>query len=515
MMTNTREDKGKAKATVDDADNVDGRQAVRVKRDKLEPCLTCPLCDKLFTDATTVSDCLHTFCRKCITEKIKEDDLNRCPVCNVYMGTHPLDRLRMDNNLQELRLKIFGLQARKQKKGSTSNNKKSKNESKVARRSEPSHRQLEDSSVKITNQSVTNGRTFRRKNTIPKKCIITPQAEDPVDKTEDHNNGEANPVSLTMLITASNGTKRFLDLNFPPDDQPETLTNFGATQVAMDNQMRTTEVPGHPSPQAGSPSRLRASMLPPQVYIDLPNENPTKIVEYQAAGCSTQPHQPPPTKKNSPGDANQLKIVFNKLDELKGVGEALAMYQSESEDENPDDEEWDPKLESRIRKKASSAGIKPTANPARSRRKCRKPEKRDSQLELNATPESILDVSSPDPSRMTHPIWFTLVALEVKDETGYAPLSQIPQRYYKVSDPNAPVWPIKNHVAKKLKLPSESEVEIIFHDSPISSTTKFLDLQQMCMLSRPESPGFIVSPGGSAKEFVMVLHYAQKVHLIN
>lgn len=33
---------------------------VRVRRDLLASCMTCPLCHKLFRDATTVSECLHT-----------------------------------------------------------------------------------------------------------------------------------------------------------------------------------------------------------------------------------------------------------------------------------------------------------------------------------------------------------------------------------------------------------------------------------------------------------------------
>jgi hypothetical protein len=35
-------------------------QIVKVKRDKLAACMACPLCNKLFRDATTISECLHT-----------------------------------------------------------------------------------------------------------------------------------------------------------------------------------------------------------------------------------------------------------------------------------------------------------------------------------------------------------------------------------------------------------------------------------------------------------------------
>lgn len=35
-------------------------QVVRVRRETIAACMTCPLCNKLLRDATTVSECLHT-----------------------------------------------------------------------------------------------------------------------------------------------------------------------------------------------------------------------------------------------------------------------------------------------------------------------------------------------------------------------------------------------------------------------------------------------------------------------
>lgn len=35
-------------------------QLVKVKRDVIAACMTCPLCHNLFRDATTISECLHT-----------------------------------------------------------------------------------------------------------------------------------------------------------------------------------------------------------------------------------------------------------------------------------------------------------------------------------------------------------------------------------------------------------------------------------------------------------------------
>lgn len=127
-------------------------QVVKVKRDTLEACMTCPLCDKLLREATTISLCLHTcefvfflfefridclfpdlgfcfssislrwcrqfsifliycllafvlflmhwvleyglVCRKCIYEKLSDEEVDCCPVCNIDLGCLPVEKLR-------------------------------------------------------------------------------------------------------------------------------------------------------------------------------------------------------------------------------------------------------------------------------------------------------------------------------------------------------------------------------------------------------------------------------------
>ncbi|CAF2285721.1 BnaA04g17680D [Brassica napus] len=87
----------------------------KVKREKVVACMTCSLCDNLLRDATTISECLHTFCRKCIYEKITEDEIECCPVCDIDLGGTPLEKLRPDHILQDLRAKIFPLKRKRDK----------------------------------------------------------------------------------------------------------------------------------------------------------------------------------------------------------------------------------------------------------------------------------------------------------------------------------------------------------------------------------------------------------------
>lgn len=39
---------------------ISSNHVVKVKREKLEACMTCPVCNELFREATTISECLHT-----------------------------------------------------------------------------------------------------------------------------------------------------------------------------------------------------------------------------------------------------------------------------------------------------------------------------------------------------------------------------------------------------------------------------------------------------------------------
>ncbi|KAK9057360.1 hypothetical protein SSX86_022195 [Deinandra increscens subsp. villosa] len=92
-----------------------GTQVVKVRKDELAACMTCPICDKLFKDATTIPDCLHTFCRKCIRKKLSDEELECCPICKIDLGCVPLEKLRADHNLQDLRAKIFPYKRRRVK----------------------------------------------------------------------------------------------------------------------------------------------------------------------------------------------------------------------------------------------------------------------------------------------------------------------------------------------------------------------------------------------------------------
>ncbi|CAN0830812.1 E3 ubiquitin protein ligase DRIP2 [Linum grandiflorum] len=93
-------------------------QTMKVNRKALKACLTCRICNKLLRQPTTISLCLHTFCKKCIHNRFSYPRVSTCPVCDVDLGCVPLDKLRRDHNLEDIRAKIFPLKGKKIKPSS-------------------------------------------------------------------------------------------------------------------------------------------------------------------------------------------------------------------------------------------------------------------------------------------------------------------------------------------------------------------------------------------------------------
>uniref|UniRef100_A0A3B3C6F2 Polycomb group ring finger 5a n=1 Tax=Oryzias melastigma TaxID=30732 RepID=A0A3B3C6F2_ORYME len=74
--------------------------------------ITCYLCRGYLIKPTTVTECLHTFCKSCIVQHFEES--NDCPKCGIQVHeTNPLEMLRLDNTLEEIIFKLVpGLRER-------------------------------------------------------------------------------------------------------------------------------------------------------------------------------------------------------------------------------------------------------------------------------------------------------------------------------------------------------------------------------------------------------------------
>ncbi|KAM4703389.1 polycomb group RING finger protein 6 [Rhinophrynus dorsalis] len=76
-----------------------------IKLADLNPYILCSICKGYLIDATTITECLHTFCKSCIVKHFYYT--NRCPKCNIVVHqTQPLYNIRLDRQLQDVVFKL-------------------------------------------------------------------------------------------------------------------------------------------------------------------------------------------------------------------------------------------------------------------------------------------------------------------------------------------------------------------------------------------------------------------------
>lgn len=87
-----------------------------VKMRDINQHITCSLCAGYLVDATTITECLHTFCKTCIVKYLQTS--KNCPTCNtVVHETQPLLNLRPDRTMQDIVYKLVpGLYKSEQKR---------------------------------------------------------------------------------------------------------------------------------------------------------------------------------------------------------------------------------------------------------------------------------------------------------------------------------------------------------------------------------------------------------------
>uniref|UniRef100_A0A8C9T8F2 Polycomb group RING finger protein 1 n=1 Tax=Scleropages formosus TaxID=113540 RepID=A0A8C9T8F2_SCLFO len=91
-------------------DPLRNEEEVKVKIKDLNEHIVCILCAGYFIDATTITECLHTFCKSCIVKYLQTSKY--CPMCNIKIHeTQPLLNLKLDRVMQEIVYKLVpGLQ---------------------------------------------------------------------------------------------------------------------------------------------------------------------------------------------------------------------------------------------------------------------------------------------------------------------------------------------------------------------------------------------------------------------
>ncbi|KAK5820268.1 E3 ubiquitin ligase DRIP2 -like protein [Gossypium arboreum] len=422
-------------------------QVVKVKREAIAACMTCPLCNKLLRDATTISECLHTFCRKCIYDKIEEEELECCPICNIDLGCVPLEKLRPDHNLQDVRAKIFPLKRRKVKAPEVV-----PPVTVPTRRKERSLSSLVVNAPKVSSQTTMTG---RRTKAFTRKAGASRHSSFPIEKPV---KGDEGSMEDHQEIASS----------------PETLNKFTQNKRQCTSSAEHIQNINKEAENGGKAWDGKLDLWKPlNCLVEVANRTKSFKSNSQGSDSKLEPSCVPSIEAHTCKSKHREDKCKTKLeDERTSAGPAT------SETVTPK------KLRRVSRKRASGFG--------------------DSGI----SPQAVLDAAGPKHERRIGPVWFSLVASE--DQEGDAPLPQISAHYLRIKDGNIPVSFIQKYLKKKLDLTDEAEVEIKCMGQPVVPTLQLYNLVDLWLQTAATSQQVPATIGSSAKEFVMVLAYARK-----
>ncbi|KAL9394874.1 hypothetical protein Peur_014159 [Populus x canadensis] len=425
-------------------------RVVKVRRETIEACMTCPLCNKLLRDATTISECLHTFCRKCIYQRISDEGLDSCPICNINLGCIPLEKLRPDHNLQDVRSKIFPYKRRKVEAPEVVESVTLP----VIRRKERSLSSLVVSTPKVSTQTTTTG---RRTKPFPRKAAALRGSGFSIEKPikKEHDRAEDSPESSSSPETP----KKF------NQNTRQNSSSAEPSQPAPDDEAENGAEPRDGKSDLWQPLNFLVEVANrTKSFKSIPQVNDAKLESRPVHDNEPQVHK---TKFKENKDKSKVKDEKNNID---NVSEGTV----------------EPKRLRRIRrKKAAFNDVSGISSPA------------------------VLHTAAAKQERRSGPVWFSLLASE--EQEGDASLPQIPSSYLRLKDGNVPVSFIQKYLVKKLDLTSEVEVEIRCMGRPVIPTLLLCNLVDQWLQAAPKPEQVPVSAGSSAKDFVMVLAYARKV----
>ncbi|KAF9686890.1 hypothetical protein SADUNF_Sadunf02G0036900 [Salix dunnii] len=474
-------------------------QVVKVRREAIAACMTCLLCNKLLRDATTISECLHTFCRKCIYRRISDEGLDSCPICNINLGCVPLEKLRPDHNLQDVRSKIFPYKRRKVEAPEVAEAVALP----VTRRKERSLSSLVVSTPKVSTNITTTG---RRTKPLPRKAASLRGANFSIEKP---NNKEHVSVDDSPESTSS----------------PETLKKINHNT----RQNSPCSEPGQPAPNevenGAEPRDVKSDLWQPLNFlVEVANRTKPFKSSLQANDAKTESrsvhgNEPQAHKTKFKGDRDKSKV------------------KEENNTDNVSEGPVEPKRLRRVRRKR--AAFNNISSPAVLNNAVAKQERRsgpvwfsllaseeqEGDAPLPQIPSSYLRINHPSsvtqlvPSRgLEVAVWKVQVGQPVDLSISESVSRDVSELVIKSisfppdgRDGNVPVSFIQKYLMKKLDLISEAEIEIRCMGRPVIPTLLLYNLVDQWLQTVPKTEQVPVSAGFSAKDFVMVLAYARRV----
>ncbi|BAT94966.1 E3 ubiquitin protein [Vigna angularis] len=424
-------------------------QVVKVKRDTLRPCMTCPLCHNFYKDATTISLCLHTFCRKCIYDKLSDEEMDCCPVCKIDLGCLPVEKLRPDHNLQDIRAKVFPFKRKKIKAQEVL--------SSISLPTKRKERSLSSLVVSAPKVSMQPGFTGKRTKTSTRKAAAALRGcgflLESIKKEE--TNGEDN--TDPSMAEPSKKHKPNADKENSVEHAEGKVDLWTPLNCLVEAANRTKS--SRSNSQAIPLAKLESPVTPHG------GQNIPEITTKTELPASVHSELNIPKSKNK---YTGHKTIFGDDKDANNL----------------------------------------PSGPVKRRRLRPAGQKRVAASEMSSSSPAPLNATGSKCNRKNSPIWFSLVASE--DQKGDIPLPQISACYLRIKDGTVPVSFIQKYLVKKLNLSSEAEVEIMCRGQAVLPSLQLHNLVDLWFRTASTSKRIPTSVGSSAKDFVMVLSYCRK-----
>ncbi|KAF5462833.1 hypothetical protein F2P56_018808 [Juglans regia] len=442
-------------------------QMVKVKRKMLKACMTCPLCNKLLKEATTISLCLHTFCRKCIYEKFSDEEVDHCPVCNIDLGFLPAEKLRPDHNLQDLRVKIFPLKRRKVEGPEVT-----ATSFLPVKRKERSLSSLVVGTAKGPMQIGLTGRRTKaaRKAAAIRGCSFTvAESAKKEDSAEDHlfSSSSHDSQSKTTRIKRQDYSVAEPSNERRPNEDTQNYVEINEGKVDLWTPLNCL---------VEAANRTKSSKLNLQ--------GPSLAKSKQANAHDSEVYMPETKARAESPRAPDCEVFLHKS-KRKEHGHNMKVHDETNGKKFLPGPLKHRRLRAAVRKSTAASGL------------------------LHSSAQAMLDVAGSKHNRRNSPVWFSLVASE--DRKADVSLPQISACYLRIKDGKMPVSFIQKYLVKKLDLTSEAEVEIMCRGQPVIPSLQLHNVVDLWFRTASTSKKVAASVGSSGNDFVMVLSYCLKL----
>ncbi|CAI8603103.1 unnamed protein product [Vicia faba] len=479
-----------------------------MKYEKVSPFFTCILCDRVLRNATTISECLDTFCRECIERKIIDENLNHCPICNVDLGCSPLDKLRTDNNKITMISKV--LTSTEKHLGNVASTQVVSNKRKKSQVSLKSYAKKAKRDSKKIKKEVRKGKQIQQEaKQLQEELPITPQepktpASDiavaaDVKKDAEQQRGIEILDEVSTILSARKAKnvarKKFIRTELDSTSQPDKVHPkfHGGNNDDNRPQLETfTETPKIRFKSFSKPESSNQQTVFKNVSRDKAELRKEKAAVSEPLNWFVETTKADNSLNNTPQQGNGVipMLVDSSDSDSRNVSKAAVNKHCNHQTEaGGDQNESGPS-------KSSSLKFKIRRVDTTQEKRVRFSE----DLNLPAPPEV-------ESKKDLGPVWFSLIASKDR-ELGALP--QISSHYLKVQDGSLTVSYIKKYLVKKLDLTSEAEVEILLGGKPVYCSMQVQNLMELWLETMSKKEMIETSVGSSAEDFVMVLSYGRK-----